>query len=136
MESPAEDRAREIFAGIGMMRHLGVELVRVEPGEAEMAFVVDERHGNYMGGLHGGAVAAVVDTVVFFPADLLPAGRKLTTEGIELHFFRPASAGERIAVRARVLRNGRRLCTVEARAVDGRGRAIAHAVVTLLDLEA
>lgn len=136
MDPALEARAREIFAGVGMMRHLGVELVRVGPDEAEMAFVVDERHGNYLGGLHGGAVAAVVDTAVFFPAGLLPSGRRLTTEGIEIHFFRPAAAGERISVRARVLRSGRRLCTVEARALDGRGEAVAHALVTLLDLGA
>lgn len=136
MERNPDDQAREIFARIGMMRHLGVELIRVDDASAVMAFTVDERHGNYLGGLHGGAVAAVIDTVVFFPGPLLPSGRALTTEGLEIHYFRPAQMGDRVTVRARLLRTGRRVCTVEAQAANQADQAIAHAVVTLLDLEA
>ena len=77
-----------------------------------------------------------MDTVVFFPGVLLPSGRKLTTEGIEIHFFRPASMGERITVRAEILRVGRRVCTVAATASNQDGNKIAHAIATLLDLEA
>ncbi|MDF1555750.1 MAG: PaaI family thioesterase [Deferrisomatales bacterium] len=131
-----EKRAKEIFAGIGLVKHLGVELRRVDADSAEMSFVVAEKHGNYLGGLHGGAIAAVMDTVVFFPGRLLPSGRKLTTEGIEVHFFRPVSMGERVTVRAQIMRLGRRVCTVEAKASDPSGKEIASAVVTLLDLEA
>ena len=131
-----EARAREIFDGVGMMRHLGVDLVRVDAQSAVLAFTVDERHANYLGGLHGGAVAAVIDTAVFFPGDMLPSGRKLTTEGLEIHYFRPAGMGDRITVRATLLRTGRRVCTVEAKAENQSGKPIAHAVVTLLDMAA
>ena len=136
MSEADRERAKGIFAGIGMMEQLGVELTHVDSETAEMSFVVAEQHGNYLGGLHGGAVAAVVDTVVFFPGRLLPSGRKLTTEGIEIHFFRPAAMGERITVRAEIMRAGRRVCTVAATASNQAGRRIAHALVTLLDLEA
>ena len=136
MGETAEERAREIFSGIGMMKHLDVELASVDFDSAEMSFIVAEKHTNYRGGLHGGAIAAVIDTVVFFPSGLLPSGRKLTTEGIEIHFFRPVRLGDRVTVRAQVIRLGRRVCTVEARASDQMDRKVAHGVVTLLDLEA
>ncbi len=136
MSETAEQRARKIFAGVGMMEHLEVELVKVDADTAELAFVVGDKHSNYLGGLHGGAVAAVVDTAVFFPGRLLPSGRKLTTEGIELHFFRPAARGERITVRAEIVRVGRRVCTVAATASNPSGKEIARGLATLLDLEA
>jgi uncharacterized protein (TIGR00369 family) len=129
-------RVREFFGRIGMMAHLGVEVVSVEEESAEVAFVADERHSNYMNGLHGGAIAAAIDTVAFMPGSLLPAGRKLTTEGMEIHFFRPAKMGEKIRARAKILRNGRRVVTLECDARRQDGKKIAHAIVTLLDLEA
>ncbi len=127
--------AQEIFKRVNFMAHLNVQLDEVTQDTARMSFIVDETHGNYMGGLHGGAVAAVVDTVVFFPGCLLPSGRKLTTEGVEIHFFRPAAMGERITVDARVIRNGKKIVNVEARADNAEGKQIAHALVTLFDME-
>ncbi|GAB4252922.1 MULTISPECIES: PaaI family thioesterase [Deferrisoma] len=128
------DRAREIFAGIGLARHLGFELLEVTAETAEMAVTVEARHGNYLGGLHGGVLAALVDTVAFFPGRLLPSGLKLTTEGLEVHFMRPAGPGARITARAEILRLGRRVATVQVQARDQAGSLLAHAVVTLLTL--
>lgn len=124
-----------IYSGVGMMESLGFKFVSMEEETAEIELVPDKRHANYLGALHGGAVAAGIDTVVFFPGCLLPSGRKLTTEGVELHFFRPSPLGEKVLFRARILRNGRRVVTVEAEAVAN-GKKIAHAIVTLLDMEA
>ena len=79
------EEIKEFFSKIGMMHHLGVKLTAMEEESAELTFTPDERHMNYMGMLHGGAVAAVVDTAAFMPGCLLPSGRKLTTEGVEVH---------------------------------------------------
>ncbi len=126
------ERAREIFAGIALARHLGFELLEVGPETAVMAVTVDERHGNYLGGLHGGVLAALVDTVAFFPGRLLPSGLRFTTEGLELHFMRPAGPGARIVARADILRLGRRVATVQVQAKAGQGQLLCHAVATLL----
>ncbi len=126
------ERAREIFDGIALARHLGFELLEVGSDTAVMAVSVDERHGNYMGGLHGGVLAALVDTVAFFPGRLLPSGLRLTTEGLEVHFMRPAAVGDRITARAVILRLGRRVATVQVQAKDARGQLLCHAVATLL----
>ncbi|GAB4259098.1 MAG: hypothetical protein Kow0092_07050 [Deferrisomatales bacterium] len=133
-ESSWMETAREILEGIGLARHLGFELVEVTEESAVMTVVVDGRHGNYRGGLHGGALAALVDTVAFFPGRLLPSGRKLTTEGLEVHFMRPASPGQRVTARAEILRLGRRVATVQVQCRDDLGRLLSHAVATLLTL--
>jgi uncharacterized protein (TIGR00369 family) len=130
------ERAHEIFKSVSMMQHLEVELTGVGDEWAEMCFVVGEKHGNYIGALHGGAVAAVMDTVAFFPGTLIPSGRPMTTEGLEVHYFRSAKMGERVRVRAELLRNGRRVVTAEVKALAEDGRQIAHAIVTLLDVKA
>ena len=127
-------KAEEVFTHVGMMRAMGAEIVEVTENEAKMAFVVAQQHGNYMGGLHGGAVVALIDTVAFFPGCLLPTGRKLTTEGVETHFFRPAAMGERITGHATILRNGRRVVTVEVKVSKENGEQLAHGIVTMLDI--
>jgi acyl-CoA thioesterase len=129
-------RAHELFDGTSMMQHLEVELTEVGDEWAEMCFVVNEKHGNYIGSLHGGAVAAVMDTVAFFPGALIPSGRPLTTEGLEVHYFRPVQMGERVRLRSRILRNGRRVVTVEVKALGEDDRQIAHGIATLLDVKA
>ena len=131
-----KSKADAIFSRIGMIHHLGIRLTEVTEDEAEMELVVDDRHMNSLGGLHGGAVAAMADTVAFFPGALLPSGRRFTTEGVELHFFRPAAEGERIRCRAKILRNGRRVVTVEVRTHGEKDKQISHGIVTLLDLDA
>lgn len=131
----ATEKCREIFSRVTMMTHLGVEFVSMTEDSAELALTGDERHRNYLGALHGGAIAAAIDTVAFMPGALLPSGRKLATEGMELHFFKPSALGERVTFGARILRNGRRVVTVECDARVG-GAKIAHAIVTLIDLDA
>lgn len=132
----ALENSRRIFTRVTMMTNLGIEMVATTPDTAQLALVGDERHQNYLGQLHGGAIAAALDTVAFMPGSLLPAGRKLATEGVEIHFFKPSPLGERVLFNAKILRNGRRVVTVETEAVTESGVKLAHGIVTLLDLEA
>jgi hypothetical protein len=66
---------------IPLLRTLGIELTEIGERHAVMEVVVEERHGNYFGGAHGGLIATLVDTVCFFPRPILPAGRLATTSG-------------------------------------------------------
>ncbi len=131
------EKAKRHFNRIGMVVHLGYELLEIGEETAQMSLVPDERHQNYLGQLHGGAVATAIDTVAFMPGVLFPSGRKLTTVSFDMHFFKPSDLGERVLFNARILRNGRRMVTLECDAVNERSsKKIAHAIVTLLDMEA
>ncbi|TLN21737.1 hypothetical protein FDZ71_03860, partial [bacterium] len=59
---------------------------------------------------------------------------KLTTEGFEMHLFRAVPLGGRVVARARIIKNGRRVVTVEATLWTGEGKQAAHAIATLMDL--
>jgi len=133
-ENPHLARCLEIFSRVTMMTHLGIEFAAMEEDRAELRLVPDERHRNYLGALHGGAIAAALDTVAFLPGALLPSGRRLATEGVEIHFFKPSPLGEPVTFTAKILRNGRRVVTVECEALNAKGK-LAHAVVTLIDLD-
>jgi len=133
-ENESFKRGREIFVKVGMMKSLGASLDEVTEDSATASFIPGENAGNYMGGLHGGAVAALIDTVAFFPGCCLPSGRKLTTESANLHFFAAARLGEKITAVAKVLRNGKRVIKVEVSAFRADGKKIVHSIVTMLDI--
>ena len=133
-ENESFKRGREIFVKVGMMKSLGASLDEVTEDSATASFIPGENAGNYMGGLHGGAVAALIDTVAFFPGCCLPSGRKLTTESANLHFFAAARLGEKITAVAKVLRNGKRVIKVEVSAFREDGKKIVHSIVTMLDI--
>ena len=77
--------------------------------------IITEKHANYMGGLHGGVIAGIVDTVAFFPGKLLPSGLKLTTSGFDIRFFRPANIGDTLIFKAEVLHLGKKRVNVEVK---------------------
>lgn len=133
-ENEMYQNALNIFSTVGLARFLGMELVAVADDECELSMPVDERHSNYIGGLHGGAAAALLDTAAFFPGSLLPSGIKLATEGIEVHLFRPVPLGEKVFAQAKILRSGRRIVTVELTLRMSGGKQAAHAIATLVDI--
>ena len=73
-----------------------------------MAVTVDDRHLNYLGGAHGGLLAALVDTVSFFPRPLLPSGTRCTTTSLNVSYTRPAAPGDHLTARSELLHLGRK----------------------------
>jgi len=54
-------RVHDSFMRQGMMQHLGVRLVSVQPGMVELALPFSERVTQQQGGYHGGAMGALAD---------------------------------------------------------------------------
>lgn len=109
---------------------LGVRLTEIGARHAVMELTVDERHLNYYGGLHGGMIAALADTVCFFSAPLLPAGRQVTTVNLNVNFVRAAGLGDRLVARSEIVHLGRRTVSVTWRIASG-AQTIAHGTATL-----
>lgn len=123
-------RLRETFSQVPYARLLGLEFVRAERGTATFALDVREELTRMGGILHGGAVVSLLDTAAAFAVHTLlgPDGRTVTVD-LTVHFIRPASSG-RVEGRARVLRQGRRVCVLTVEAEDGAGTLIATATMT------
>jgi acyl-CoA thioesterase len=127
-------KAEKIFYNTPFVNSMGIKLLEVSEKIAIAQFEVQKEFGNYIGGLHGGVVAGVIDTVVFFPGALLPSGLKLTTSGFDIKFFRPGKVGDIINVKAEILFMGKRRVNVEALAYFDNDKIVAKANVDLMKL--
>ena len=68
-----------------------------ESGAAEL--LVQERHLNDIGRVHGGALFSLADAAVALAANTTEAERAVVTIG-EIQFLRPAASGERLVATA------------------------------------
>lgn len=116
---------------IALLQTLDIELMEIAPAHAIMQVTVGPKHLNYFGGAHGGLIATLADTVCFFPAPLLPAGRVVTTSNLNIHYLRPADLGDRLRARADLLHLGRRTVSLRINVENQRGQLIAHGSATL-----
>jgi uncharacterized protein (TIGR00369 family) len=104
-----ERKVRESFGRQRAMATLGARLVRVAPGEVEVALPFREDLTQQHGFLHGGIVTAVVDSACGYAAlSLMPAGTAVLTVEFKVNLVSPAR-GERFLARGRVVRPGRTL---------------------------
>lgn len=115
---------------ISLNQTLGIRLTEIGERHALMELTVDARHLNYYGGLHGGLIAALADTVCFFSAPLLPAGRQVTTVNLNVNYVRAAALGEHLVARSEIVHLGRRTVSVTWRIRSGE-QTVAHGTATL-----
>jgi len=110
-----EATTRAGHAAQGMMRTMGLCVVHIAPGEVHEEMALDPRFAEGSGGLHGGAVAAGLDTVcASAAATLVAAGDGVLTAELKTNFLRYAMA-ERFRFEGRVIKVGRTLSFTEGR---------------------
>ncbi len=112
-------------------RWLGLEAVGWEHGAIELRLRTrPEIMGHVaIGALHGGILASILDTACSV-AVVTATGESVFTVDMRVDYLRPATA-EVYTIRARVVRLGRTLATVDAEveAADGQKVACARAVL-------
>jgi uncharacterized protein (TIGR00369 family) len=109
-------RVRDSFGRQAMMSTLGVRMSAVERGRVELVVDHDERFAQQHGFLHGGAVAAVLDSACGYAAfSVMPPDAAVLTASYTVNFLAPA-AGPRFVMSGEVVRAGRTLvvCRGEA----------------------
>ena len=108
----------------GMMQHLGVRLLRVEPGLCELALPYSDRVTQQQGGFHGGAMGALADIAGGYAGlTMAPDGMEVTTVEYKVNFLAAFQHGELHAT-GRVAKAGKRIIvtTVEVHHVDAAGK--------------
>ena len=115
---------------------LGLQLDEVEPGRTVFSMLADEVHENPMGTMHGGVVAALVDTAMGCAlSSRLPADAGFTTLELKTNYVRAITqATGRVYAEGTVLHSGGRVATTEARVSDANGTLYAHATSTCMIL--
>lgn len=113
--------ARQFIDSIPHSRALGMEVVDIGDGTAEIAMDYDPRFVGdpATGVIHGGAVSALMDTCCGAAALSHPdnAGATATID-LRIDYMRPATPGQRIRAHAECYHVTRSVAFVRARAMD------------------
>jgi acyl-CoA thioesterase len=113
---------------------LGIHLEAAEPGIAWMSLEIRDQLKQNNGVVHGGAIAALIDSAAAFAViPLLDEGETATTVDLTISYLRPLVFGVAKAS-ARVLRRGSRIMVVSAEVFDESGNLAATALTSYLRL--
>lgn len=121
----------------GWDQTMGLRIVRASRDEVVAEYVVDARHHQPYGIVHGGVHCSAVESVCSTGAGLDAMARGQSVVGVENHtsFVRAVRAGT-VTVRATPVTRGRRSQLWEAVARDEQGRIVSTGRVRLLCLDA
>lgn len=129
--------ANALFAAQPAMHALGISLVRLEPGEVELAMPYAANFTQQNGFVHAGVITAGLDNACGIAAfSLMPQGHDILTVEFKTNLLAPAK-GEQFLFRAQVVKPGRTLTVCEARAfaaLDGTESLVATMTGTLIAL--
>ncbi|MCB0359329.1 MAG: hotdog fold thioesterase [Bdellovibrionales bacterium] len=111
---------------------LGIEIVSAEPDEVTATMPVDHRTKQPFGLLHGGASAALAETVASIGGWLSVPGMDTAVVGVEINanHLRPARAG-RVRAQAKPLKRGARIQVWDVRITTEEGSLLCAARCTL-----
>jgi uncharacterized protein (TIGR00369 family) len=129
------ERVRASFSRQHVMRTLGVEIVRLDPGEIELAMPYNRAYTQQHGFMHAGIMTTALDSACGYAAfSLMPADAAVLTVEFKTNLLAPAK-GESFTFRAQVIKPGRTLTVCDARAFameNGQERLIATMTGTLM----
>jgi len=132
-------RIEASFAKQAMMTTLGARLVRVAPGEVEIAMPASPHLSQQHGFVHAGAVATIADSAAGYAGlTTMPAGSGILTAEFKINLLAPATGDELIA-KGRVVKAGRTLTLAMAEVfavTDGKPKLCAMLTATLMAITA
>ena len=131
----AHDRVKQSFERQGMLRVLGVELLRVQVGEVELRMPYADAVTQQQGGYHGGAMGALADVAAGYAGlTVAPPDSEVTTVEYKINFLASFQGGHLHAI-GKVVRAGKRIIVTTAevshKAPDGQERDCALMQQTL-----
>ena len=124
---------RRVLASQSFSAHLGAELVRYEPGDAELSLPLGPKLLQQNGFAHGGVVSFMVDNGITFAGGSV-LGPNVLTQEFKVSYLRPGK-GERLVARGHVVHGSRRRAVVrcDVYAVEeGRDEICATALGTVV----
>lgn len=123
---------RQFVPASPFVGHCGIELRELGDGHAVLAMPFREELVTIGQVVHGGALAALVDTTVMATAWAgadAPESLRGATVDLSMAYLAPASAEDVVAT-GRVLRRGRRLSSVAVDVHTASGTHVVHALAT------
>lgn len=124
---------REIFSRASFVRHLGIELLEVQPGYCRTLLDARPELSQQHGYVHAGVLTTLADhTAGGAGGSLIPTDHLVLSIDLQISFLRPARTRQ-LACEARVARAGRDLIFAQSTVTDsqGGGKELCRASVVL-----
>lgn len=112
---------------MGFIKEVGVDF-EIHEGYAKGMLVLQPKHMNPIGSVHGGVLFTMADTVG--GAAATSRGRYVTTVSGNMNYLRPAMNCKCIVGESREVKIGKNMCVYEVMITDDTGKEIALATMT------
>jgi uncharacterized protein (TIGR00369 family) len=111
-------------------RLLNMKIEEVKDGYARLRMTVEEKHLQFLGTVHGGAIGSLADSAAAW-ATVGSAGQKAVPVTVEMkiNFLAPVESGRLIA-EARIVHKGKTTSLSDVEVKDSKGRLVAKSLVT------
>ncbi len=114
---------------------LSMQVMGLNWGESRLEILVQEKHLQPFGMVHGGVFASLIDAAAFWAVyTQVPEELGMTTVELKLNYLAPLSAGRMVAS-GKSLRVGKTLCLGEASILNEEGTLLAHGTSTMMILK-
>ena len=126
-----DNRVRASFARQKVMQTLGIDIVRLAPGEIELAMAYNAAYTQQHGFIHAGILSTGMDSACGYAAfSLMPPDAAVLTVEFKINLLAPA-AGERFLFQGRVIKPGKTLTICEAQAFAVTDKAGQRLIATM-----
>ena len=137
MQQPNDDYINKLIDMVNTSpypKHLRMQLVSISVDQAVVKLNTEQCHLQPFGIVHGGVLAALIDTATFWSVFLrLPEDAGLVNIDLKLNYLKSISSGL-MTVQGRCIRAGRTINYAEASVKDKEGNLVAHGTSTLMVL--
>lgn len=129
------DAARKIVNACPYFTLLSMEIKDLGWGESLIEILVQEKHLQPFGMVHGGVFSSLIDAAAFWAVyTQIPQDVGMTTVELKLNYLAPLAAGRMIAT-GKSIRTGKTLCLGEASIRNEEGLLLAHGTSTMMILK-
>src|SRR3972149_2797956 len=120
------------FKNTPFAQNLGIKIVKLKPGYAELSLAYQKRITQPYGFMHGGAIAALADTAAATSIHtLLEPEDKMVSIEMKVNYIAPVTKG-RIFAGAKVIHKGRKTAVPDVDIKDSEGKLCAKSIVTYM----
>lgn len=123
---------RQKFQNTPFAQTLGMKIVKLKPGYAELSLAYQKKITQPYGFMHGGAIAALADTVAATAIHtLLEPEDKMVSIELKINYLAPVTKGK-IVASAKVIHKGRKTAVTDVDIKDNEGKLCAKSIVTYM----
>lgn len=135
MDKDFLEKARDVFNKEGFLSFTDMKLESIEKGKAILSCENKKELSQSAGYMHGGMVAAILDTAGGFAAfTLIPPNCHIVTSELKINYLRPVISKKVIGV-GEVISKGKKLIVVEAVLKDEDNNMLAKMMATMFVIE-